>query len=210
MRGKDQNKQLICIEGNIGSGKSTLTKALAELIGAKAMFEPVGENPYLDLFYNNPKRYGLEMQFWLMSKRFEMHEQAIRHIWETGQSVIMDRSIYGDWVFSKRNWLDGNIEDVGYKSYLKHREVMNRYLLTPHTVLWLHVHPVTCQDRINTRGRDCEKTIPLEYLQGLHTLHAELMEEMRNRGSKVVALDWDVPFQSVSDVAAQLGLRVWT
>ena len=199
--------KLICIEGNIGSGKSTLTKALAQLAGVKAFYEPVEENPYLDLFYSNPRRYALEMQFWLMSRRFELHEQAIRHIWQTGQSVIMDRSIYGDWVFAKKNWLDGNIEDVGYKSYLKHREVLNRYLLVPHTTLWLHAHPVTCRDRITERGRDCEKTIPLSYLEGLHTLHAELMEEMRGRGSKVIALDWDVPYLSVNDVAKKLGLE---
>lgn len=206
VRGKDRNMQLICIEGNIGSGKSTLTKALAELTGARAMFEPVGENPYLELFYGNPRRYALEMQFWLMSQRFRMHEEAIRHIWETGQSVIMDRSIYGDWVFAKRNHLDGNIEKIGYESYVKHREVMNRYLLTPHTVLWLNAHPVTCQDRINTRGRDCEKGVPLDYLIGLHSLHVELMEEMRHRGTQVIGLDWDVPYQNVSDVAERLGL----
>ena len=199
--------KLICIEGNIGSGKSTLTKALAQLAGVKAFYEPVEENPYLDLFYSNPRRYALEMQFWLMSRRFELHEQAIRHIWQTGQSVIMDRSIYGDWVFAKKNWLDGNIEDVGYQSYLKHREVMNRYLLVPHTTLWLNAHPVTCRDRITERGRDCEKTIPLSYLEGLHKLHAELMEEMRGRGSKVIALDWDVPYLSVNDVAKKLGLE---
>lgn len=203
----DQNAKLICIEGLIGVGKSTLTKALAEMLRAKPFFEPVEENPYLELFYNNPKRYALEMQFWLMSQRFQMHEQAIRHVWQTGQSVIMDRSIYGDWIFAKKNWLDGNIEEVGYKSYLKHRDVMSRYLLTPHTVLWLRAHPTTCLDRIGSRGRDCEKMIPLEYLYGLHSLHAELMEEMRTRGSKVVTLDWDDPYQDVNNAARQAGLK---
>jgi deoxyadenosine/deoxycytidine kinase len=118
----------------------------------------------------------------------------------------MDRSIYGDWVFAKKNWLDGNIESVGYASYLKHREVMNRYLLVPHTVLWLNAHPLTCLSRIDTRGRDCEKSIPIDYLQGLHNLHCELMEEMRNRGSKVVSLDWDTPYNDVHDVVGKLGL----
>lgn len=197
----DQTMQLICIEGNIGVGKSTLTKALATKLKAHAMYEPVVENPYLEKFYENPKRYALEMQFWLMSRRFEMHEEAIRHIWKTGQTVIMDRSIYGDWVFAKKNWLDGNIEDIGYKSYVKHRDVMNKHLLVPHTVVWLQAHPSTCQERIAERGRDCEKEIPADYLRGLHALHSELMTEMRERGSKVFTLDWDVPFQDVSDVA---------
>lgn len=204
-RGKDQRARLINIEGIIGAGKSTLTKAIAEMVNAKAFYEPVAENPYLDVFYKDPKKHAFAMQFWLMSRRFEMHKQAVKHIWETGQSVIMDRSIYGDWVFAKKNWQDGNISDIDYKNYLQHREVMNAELLVPHITVWLNAHPVTCRERIDTRGRECEKTIPLDYLRGLHNLHAELMEEMRNRGSTVVALDWDVPFESVSDVATRLG-----
>jgi deoxyadenosine/deoxycytidine kinase len=204
---KDQNMRLICIEGNIGVGKSTLTKALSDLIGARAMYEPVGENPYLELFYHNPKRYALEMQFWLMSQRFRMHEDAINHIWTTGQSVIMDRSIYGDWIFAKKNWLDGNIESIGYASYQKHREVMNQKLLIPHIVLWLKAHPQTCQERISTRGRNCEKSIPLEYLKGLHELHCELMEEMRKRGSKVIILDWDVPYSDIHEIIEKLEIN---
>lgn len=188
---EDDSMRLICIEGNIGAGKSTLTGQLAEHMRAKAFYEPVGDNPFLERFYRDPKRYALDMQFWLMSRRFEQHEQAIRHIWQTGQSVIMDRSIYGDWVFAKKNWLDGNIDDVGYESYLHHREVMNRYLLAPHVVLYLDCKPEQCLTRIGDRGRSCEKTIPISYLQGLDDLHRELLIEMRKRGSKVVPLDWN-------------------
>lgn len=203
-RNVDQSAKLICIEGNIGVGKSTLTEALANKTGAVAMFEPVEDNPYLERFYSNPKRYALEMQFWLMSRRFEMHEKAIRHIWRTGQSVIMDRSIYGDWVFARRNHLNGNIDMAGYESYLHHRHAMDRYLLTPHIMLWLNAHPQTCQDRIRSRGRGCETVIPIDYLQGLHALHVELMNEMRERGARVVSLEWDTPFQDVAGVAGRI------
>lgn len=185
--------RLICIEGNIGVGKSWLTNELGSQLEAKVMFEPVDENPYLVKYYADPKRYALEMQFWLMSRRFELHEAAIKHIWTTGQSVIMDRSIYGDAVFAKKNWLDGNIDDLGYESYLKHRDVMNRYLMAPHVTLHLDASPLTCYDRIRLRSRDCESAIPIAYLQGLHDLHRELMIEMSRRGSKVVTLDWNGP-----------------
>lgn len=187
---KDTSMKMICIEGNIGAGKSTLSKQLAEQMGAQVFYEPTDDNPYLDRYYHDPKRYALEMQFWLMSKRFEMHEVAIRHIWSTGQSVIMDRSIYGDWLFAKKNWEDGNIDNAGYESYLHHRDVMTRYLLTPHVMLFLEALPETCMDRIKERGRDCEKTIPLEYLYGLNRLHREFATEMEEMGSTVIRLDW--------------------
>ncbi len=187
---KDKSMQLICIEGNIGVGKSTLCLQLAKEMGAEAVLEPVLDNPYLEKYYQDPKRYALEMQFWLMSKRFEMHERAIRHIWKTGQSVVMDRSIYGDWVFAKKNWLDGNIDDVGYGAYTHHREVMNRYLLAPHVVFFLEANPEVCLDRITERDRECEQRIPLEYLRGLEVLHRELILEMRKRGSFAVEINW--------------------
>src|SRR5277367_3948639 len=94
---------LIIVEGNIGAGKSSITKAIAEKLKAHAMYEPVESNPYLDDFYKDQKRWALEMQYWLMAKRFKMHEEAIEHIMTTGQAVIMDRSIYGDAVFAKKN-----------------------------------------------------------------------------------------------------------
>lgn len=187
----DQTGKLICIEGNIGAGKSTLCVQLAREMNAEAVLEPVLDNPYLEKYYADPKRYALEMQFWLMSKRFELHEKAIRHIWRTGQSVIMDRSIYGDWVFAKKNWIDGNIDDVGYAAYMHHREVMNRYLMAPHVVLFLEAAPEKCLDRIAERDRECEQKIPIDYLRGLELLHKELVGEMRERGSFAAEVDWE-------------------
>lgn len=183
--------QLIILEGLIGAGKTTFAEKLSKLIDAKLYYEPVKDNPYLEDYYKNPKRYALEMQFWLMSIRFQLHQDAIKYIWESGKSAIIDRSIYGDWIFAKQNWIDGNIDDRGYESYIKHRDVMFRYLMIPHITLFLDVKPSVCLERICMRGRDCEKSIPVKYLEGLHFLHRELMIELRQRGSQVVNIDWN-------------------
>ena len=111
--------KMIIIEGNIGAGKSTLTKQLAEKLNARAFYEPVESNPYLEDFYKDPKKYALPMQFYLMSVRYEMHQQGIEHTWRTGQTCIFDRSIYGDYVFAKKNWLDGNMSDLDFENYNK-------------------------------------------------------------------------------------------
>ncbi|MBF0297247.1 MAG: deoxynucleoside kinase [Oligoflexia bacterium] len=183
--------QLIILEGLIGAGKTTFAEKLSKLIDAKLYYEPVKDNPYLEDYYKNPKRYALEMQFWLMSIRFQLHQEAIKYIWDSGKSAIIDRSIYGDWIFAKQNWLDGNIDDRGYESYIKHRDVMFRYLMIPHITLFLDADPKICLDRIHMRGRDCEKGIPLKYLDGLHILHRELMIELKQRGSHVVGINWN-------------------
>lgn len=183
---------LIIVEGNIGAGKSTITEALVQELGARGMYEPVESNPYLIDFYQDQKRWALEMQYWLMARRFEMHEEAIRHINRTGQAVVMDRSIYGDSVFAKKNWQDGNIDDRGYKAYLQHRKLYIDRLLIPQITLFLDVAPEVCHHRIhNLRGRNCENGIPLEYLRGLHKCYGELLMELEDRGSQVYRVDWN-------------------
>jgi deoxyadenosine/deoxycytidine kinase len=191
---------LIIIEGNIGSGKSTLTKALVKRLGARAFEEPVESNPYLEDFYRDQKRWALEMQYWLMARRYEMHEQAIQHINRTGQAVVMDRSIYGDSVFAKKNWQDGHIDDRGYKAYLQHRKLYIDRLLTPQVTLFLDVEAQVCHDRVhNLRQRACESSIPLDYLRGLEKCYGELLMELEDRGSQVYRVRWN-EFGTVEDV----------
>lgn len=195
--------QMIVVEGNIGAGKSTLTKQLAERLDAQAFFEPVDTNPYLEDYYKNPKHYALPMQFFLMSNRFEMHQRGIEHLWRTGQNCIYDRSIYGDYVFAKKNWLDGNMSDLDFENYNKMRRVMFKHLMVPHIVLYLDNDPETTLKNVNNRSRDCESSIPIEYLKGLDELYNDLKTEMRELGSQVIEIDWN-EFKPVDWVLEQL------
>jgi len=193
---------LVLVEGLVGAGKTKFCDLLAERKGYRVMYEPVNENPYLNKFYADPKRWALEMQFFLMSHRFKQHQEAVEHIWRTGQSVLMDRSIYGDKVFCHLNYLQGNIDEEGYRSYLHMRDAMFKFVMVPQVTFYLHVKPEKCLQRIQSRGRDCEKTIPVDYLQGLDAEYSKLMEELRDRGSKVIHVDWN-EFQTMDAVCDQ-------
>lgn len=185
---------LIIIEGNIGVGKSTLSRKLADEYDFKLFEEGADTNndfmEYLQLYYNDPKRYALEMQFWLLSMRFKQHQEAIKHIHTTGQACIMDRSIYGDTVFARRNFLDGNISKLGYDSYNKHRDVMLNFLMVPQLTIYLDAQPNTCLSRVKMRQRESEGGIPLDYLEGIDTLYRELLVELEKRNSHVEMVDW--------------------
>tara|TARA_B100001094_G_scaffold252521_1_gene250569 strand:- start:143 stop:814 length:672 start_codon:yes stop_codon:yes gene_type:complete len=194
---------LIVIEGNIGVGKSTIAYQLAEHCNFKLFEEGADTNEafkqYLQLYYKDPSRWALEMQFWLMSQRFKQHQEALSHIHTTGQCCIMDRSIYGDTVFAQRNYLDGHISELGYKSYLAHRDVMLRFLMVPQLTIYLDASPTICAERIKLRSRTAEAGIPLEYLEGLENLYRDLMQDMEDMGSRVEFIDWS-EFQSPDKV----------
>ena len=194
---------MIIIEGLIGVGKSTLSEGLGEILNYKVLKEPVEDNPYLEKFYRDPKRYALEMQFWLMSKRFSMHQEAIDYIWRTGNGIIMDRSIYGDAIFAKQNFDDGNIDSIGFDNYIKMREVMFRFLMIPQVTIYLEASPYTCQTRIAKRDRSCEQLIPIDYLSGLDKHYRSLLEELERKGSNIVKIDWE-EFKSVDYVVSKL------
>ncbi len=192
---------LIIIEGNIGVGKSTLAHQLADQNDFRLFEEGADTNQqfkkYLELYYQDPSRYALEMQFWLLSTRFKQHQEALQHIHQTGQCCIMDRSIYGDTVFAKRNFLDGNISELGYDSYLKHRDMMLRYLMVPQLTIFLDAKPEVCLERVKSRARNSESDIPLDYLNGINSLYMELLDELKTRGSQIRLLDWN-KFQPLS------------
>jgi deoxyadenosine/deoxycytidine kinase len=194
---------LILVEGLIGAGKSTFCESLGAALGYRVMYEPVKENPYLEKFYEDPKRWALEMQYWLMANRFRLHQEAVEHIWKTGQSVLQDRSIYGDTVFCKLNFQNGNIDRIGYESYCHMRDVMTRHLLVPQVTIYLDTKPEVCAERILSRGRDCEKEIPLSYLRGLDFEYSDLLQQLAKMGSTIMPLDWN-QFQSTEQVITRL------
>ena len=153
---------LLIVEGNISAGKTTLCERLGyELPNSMVFKEPVATNPYLAKYYESPKEYGLIIQLWLLRQRFETYLAAMKHIATTGESVILDRSLFSDWVFAEKNRLDGNISEEGFKEYSALREEMLEvasimpsaliYLNCPASECYKRVHNLRCRVRRNTR-----------------------------------------------------------
>jgi deoxyadenosine/deoxycytidine kinase len=182
---------LIVVDGLIGAGKSTLCSHLSRTMDIKLMEEPVEDNPFLDKFYENPKKYALPMQFFLMAKRLKSHLEATEYSRVTGRPVIMDRSIYGDLVFCQVNHDIGNIDHLEFTSYLAVRESMMNFLKTPELTIYLDAKPTVCKERIASRGRECEQGITLDYLNSLDTSYKKVIDELSSRGSKTHYLDWN-------------------
>jgi deoxyadenosine/deoxycytidine kinase len=148
---------VIITAGMIGVGKTTLTGLIAKHLGTEAFYEPVGENPVLPLYYNNPKQYGFLLQIYFLNKRFSMIKQAL-----ADDNNILDRSIYEDALFTKQNNAEGNISDNELNMYLELLDKMMKELdqlpkKSPDLMIYLETDFPTILKRIKSRGRDYEQ-----------------------------------------------------
>lgn len=159
------HKTFVTIAGNIGIGKSTLTARLAEHFGWKPYYEVVDTNPYLSDFYLNMRQWSFHLQVFFLSKRFQHHKDMMT----TPFSVVQDRSIYEDVeIFAKSLWHQGHFDERDYRNYTELFECMTSYLRPPDLLVGLYATVNTLKNRINKRGRECEKDISADYLYELN------------------------------------------
>jgi deoxyadenosine/deoxycytidine kinase len=158
-------KLFIAVAGNIGSGKSSLTRLLSAEFGWTPYYESVEDNPYLHDFYADMKRWSFNLQVYFLSNRFRSHKA----ISEGPTSVVLDRVIYEDAEIFARNLYEiGNMEERDYKNYVALYGVMTEYLRPPDLLIYLRAEVDTLLKQIALRGRDFEQTIKREYLEQLN------------------------------------------
>jgi len=161
-------KRFIAIAGNIGVGKSTLTRLLSEALGWEPFYEAVEENPYLADFYQDMTRYAFHSQVYFLSRRLRHH----RRLLDFPGSVVQDRSVYEDAeIFASALYQQGHIVSRDYDTYRELYEVLTQFLPPPDLVVYLRASVHTLRDRISLRGRDYERTITPDYLQQLNVLY---------------------------------------
>jgi hypothetical protein len=162
----DSSKSLfVAVAGNIGAGKSSLTRLLAERFGWNPYFESVDDNPYLPDFYGDMSRWSFHLQIYFLANRFKHHKRMT----ESGESVIQDRSIYEDAEIFARNLHDiGKMDDRDYTNYASLFQVMTDYLKSPDLMIYLRASIDTLVQQISRRGRSFEQGIQREYLEQLN------------------------------------------
>ncbi len=155
----------VAVAGNIGVGKTTVTRLIAESLGWKPYFEPVIDNPYLDDFYADMRRWSFHLQIYFLSKRFE----AQREISASPGSCIQDRTIYEDVeIFARTLHRQGFMNPRDFENYSALFQTMISYLRPPDMILYLRADLGELLERIRLRGRDSEKTIDTVYLSELN------------------------------------------
>ncbi|HEV8539197.1 MAG TPA: deoxynucleoside kinase [Bacteroidota bacterium] len=181
-----KQKIFAAVAGNIGSGKSSLTRMLSEHYGWKSFFESVDDNPYLADFYADMERWSFNLQVYFLSKRFNDHKRIV----EGTESVIQDRSIYEDAeIFARNLHMIGKMDKRDYTNYVELYKVMTQYLKPPDLLIFLDARIETLLKQISRRGRDYEQSIPREYLEQLSAHYKDWISNYRQGPLLVVPSD---------------------
>jgi deoxyadenosine/deoxycytidine kinase len=155
----------LAIAGNIGVGKSMVTELIGGTYGWRTYYEPVIDNPYLDDYYADMRRWAFQLQIYFLSKRFEVQKQIL----DQGGSAVQDRTIYEDVeIFAPTLHRRGCIDDRDYASYREIFSNMVAFLRPPDLILYLRASPDVTLERIHQRGRGCEQTIQRDFIVDLH------------------------------------------
>ena len=162
----------IAIAGNIGSGKTTLTRLLAKRYGWKPKYESVDFNPYLNDYYKDIKRWSFPMEVFFLKERFKDLLEISTGI----DDIIQDRSIYeGVYVFTANNFAMGNLDKRDYETYMELFEDMTDVVRYPDLMIYLRASVSHLVENIEKRGRDYEQKIPLDYLENINQRYEDFI-----------------------------------
>jgi hypothetical protein len=163
-------KTYVVLAGNIGAGKSTLVRMMCDRLGWEPYYEPVTENPYLEDFYRDMKRWAFHSQVFFLTYRARAH----RALMDVPRPVVQDRSFYEDAeVFARALHRQGAMSDQDWDTYRGLYRTLTSLLAPPDLVVYLRASVPTLQRRIAQRARAFEASISDAYLDGLNALYEE-------------------------------------
>lgn len=176
----------VAVAGNIGAGKSSLTHILSERYRLEPVYEAVDENPYLEDFYRDMRRYAFHSQMFFLATRLRQHLGQVN----PGRRVIQDRTVYEDAaVFAHQLHRQGVLDDRDHRSYRTMYEAIQAALRPPDLLLYLRADLPTLRRHIAQRGRGYEATIEDAYLLGLNDLYEAWIDAYELSPVAVVPVD---------------------
>jgi deoxyadenosine/deoxycytidine kinase len=176
----------IAIAGNIGSGKTTLTRILSKHYGWEAHYEDVDDNPYLNDFYADMQRWSFNLQIYFLNSRFNQ----ILEIRKKNKTVIQDRTIYEDaYIFAPNLHSMGLMSTRDFENYYTLFNLMASLVQPPDLILYLRASVPTLVNQIQKRGRKYENSIRLDYLKRLNERYESWVETYHD--GKLLIVDAD-------------------
>lgn len=176
----------IAIAGNIGSGKTTLTRLLSKQYGWEPKYEEVDNNPYLSDFYHDMQRWSFNLQIYFLKERFK----GLVEIERNGINVVQDRTIYEDArIFAPNLHAMGLMSSRDFENYNSLFDLMLSLVKPPELLIYLRSSIPNLVSQIHKRGREYESGIRIDYLSGLNERYEKWVSEYKD--GKILIIDVD-------------------
>ena len=176
----------IAVAGNIGVGKTTLTGLLAKNFNWEPHYESVDNNPYLDDFYTDMQRWAFNLQVYFLNSRFGQ----LKEFQESGKNIIQDRTIYEDaHIFAPNLHAMGLMTSRDFDNYSSLFKLMSSFVKPPDLLIYLRASVPTLVKQIQSRGRDYESSIRIDYLTRLNERYEAWISEYTS--GKLLVIDTD-------------------
>ena len=194
----------IVIAGNIGSGKSTLTRLLAKHYGWTPRFESVDNNPYLEDYYHDIHRWSFNLEVYFLKERF----RDMLAIAQSPEVIIQDRSIFeGVYVFMANNYAMGHLSDRDYRTYMELFEQMLSIIKLPDLMIYLRASVSHLVGNIQKRGRDYEQTMQLDYIENLNRRYDDFINN-QYKGRVMIVNNDNLDFENRPEDFRQVTRRI--
>ncbi len=174
--------QYLCIEGNIGTGKTALASRIAKDFGKKLLLEEFEDNSFLPKFYEDPARYAFPLEMSFLASRFNQLNRELL------QGDLFDSGVVSDYVFFKCLVFSKiTLSDDEYDLYTRLFDIINLQVPQPGLLVYLHKPVSKLQEQIQKRGRSYEQKITDEYLLKLQEAYFDYINH--HTKSPVLILD---------------------
>ncbi|MFK3961898.1 deoxynucleoside kinase [Guptibacillus hwajinpoensis] len=162
----------IAVEGPIGVGKTSLSRAIAAHYQFELFQEIVEENPFLGKFYDNIEEWSFQTEMFFLSHRYKQLEEMEKHHLSKQLPVISDYHIFKNKIFAQQT-----LSDKHFSKYMKIYDILTEGMPKPNVIIYLNASLETLLNRISQRGRQIEKSIDPAYLERLSSDYERFMQE---------------------------------
>ncbi len=174
--------EYVVIEGNIGSGKTTLSKKLAERWGSRLMLEEFKDNPFLPKFYENPKQHSFALELSFLAERYHQKRDELNRTDLFRPGIVCDYSFAKSLVFSRIN-----LDEDEFELYQNLFHIIHGRLPKPDLLVYLHCSPQKSLRQIKKRGRTFEQDISIDYLEKINNGYLEFFKQQT--GIRIIVLN---------------------
>lgn len=173
--------KIITIEGNIGSGKTSLAKKLAQQYNTHLVLETFADNPFLQKFFEKQQDYALGMEMFFMAERYEQFNNEIDIHLHEEKPIIIDYLFTKSLIFAK-----ANLDSTEFNLFKKIFDILNPKLPSPDLIIYLHSEPKRLIENIKFRGREFEQTVRLEYLKKIEDAYFDRINNLKEAVKLIV------------------------